>query len=75
VDRDVDIDAQGLKCPLPVLRLRQALAPLQPGQVVRLLADDPMAAVDVPHFCAEGGHRLVRYDADGEATIFVVEKG
>ena len=33
---------------------------LRPGQVVRLLADDPMADVDVPHFCAEQGHVLPR---------------
>ncbi|WP_338052131.1 sulfurtransferase TusA family protein [Roseicyclus persicicus] len=65
MDWDVEIDAQGLRCPLPVLRLRQRLAVLRAGQVVRLVADDPMAAVDVPHFCAEGGHRLVGQVAEG----------
>jgi len=72
---DVEIDAQGLKCPLPVLRLRQKLAALRPGQVVRLVADDPMAELDVPHFCTEGGHRLLAQAVEGGASAFFVAKG
>jgi tRNA 2-thiouridine synthesizing protein A len=69
------IDAIGLLCPLPVLRLRKRLLASAPGTVVTLLADDPAAAVDVPHFCAEGGHRLVSEDRDGAVRRFVVERG
>ncbi len=47
-----EIDAAGLLCPLPVLRLRKRLAALPQGAVVRLLATDPAAWVDVPHFSA-----------------------
>jgi tRNA 2-thiouridine synthesizing protein A len=75
MDWDVEIDAQGLKCPLPVLRLRQKLAALRSGQVVRLVADDPMADIDVPHFCAEGGHRLVGQAVEGRSSVFFVAKG
>ena len=75
MDWDVEIDAQGLKCPLPVLRLRQRLAALQTGQVVRLMADDPVAEIDVPHFCAEQGHRLIGTEMRGAAAVFFVEKG
>ncbi|HBH00238.1 MAG: sulfurtransferase TusA family protein [Rhodobacteraceae bacterium] len=59
MDADLEIDARGLRCPLPVLRAQRALNGLAPGQTLRLLADDPMAAIDLPHFCAESGHRLV----------------
>ena len=69
-DADAEIDATGLLCPLPVLRLRKRLAALPSGAVVSLLADDPAAHVDVPHFCAEGGHALL--SAEGHA--FVVRK-
>ena len=75
MDWDVEIDAQGLNCPLPVLRLRQRLAALRQGQVVRLVADDPMAEIDVPHFCAEQGHRLLASEMRGAATVFFVAKG
>lgn len=70
------VDARGLLCPLPVLRLRKALLAQPPGARVTLLATDSMAAVDVPHFCNGAGHRLVEQRAahDG-ATEFVVERG
>jgi tRNA 2-thiouridine synthesizing protein A len=71
---DIEIDAQGLRCPLPVLRLRQRLAVLAPGQVVRLVADDPMAVVDVPHFCTEGRHRLIAQSTEGGVPVFYVAK-
>ena len=68
---DLLVDALGLLCPLPVLRLRKRMADLPPGATVRLLADDPAAHVDVPHFCAEQGHAFL--GAEGHA--FDVRKG
>lgn len=68
------VDARDLLCPLPVLRLRKALLGVAPGQVVQLLATDPVAAVDVPHFCAEQGHALLDVaDCDG-ATLYRVRR-
>lgn len=70
------VDARGLLCPLPVLRLRKALADLPQGAQLRLIASDSMAAFDVPHFCAEAGHVMVemRDSADG-LLEFTVERG
>lgn len=56
---EIEVDARGLLCPLPVLRLRKRLLTAPRGQVVVLLATDPAAAIDVPHFCAESGHELL----------------
>ncbi|WP_134678563.1 sulfurtransferase TusA family protein [Paracoccus ravus] len=53
------IDARGLLCPLPVLKLRKALIPLAPGAQVQMIATDRAARIDVPHFCAESGHHLL----------------
>jgi tRNA 2-thiouridine synthesizing protein A len=75
MDPEVEIDATGLKCPLPVLRLRKRLEALPPGTVVRLLASDPMAAIDVPHFCAEGGHDFLGSDVSGAVPAYRVRKG
>lgn len=58
-DWDQEIDARGLLCPLPVLKARKRLMAMAPGQVLRLLASDPAAIVDVPHFCAEAGHAFL----------------
>lgn len=53
------IDATGLKCPLPVLKLRKALEPLGAGDRLVLVADDPVARLDVEHFCQTTGHSLL----------------
>ena len=74
-DWDLEIDALGLLCPLPVLRLRKRLELLRPGQVARLLADDPAALIDVPHFCGEAGHVLRGQEEKDAQLIFYVEKG
>jgi tRNA 2-thiouridine synthesizing protein A len=66
MDADLEIDALGLLCPLPVLRLRKRLAGQPSGAVVRLLADDPAAAIDVPHFCNEAGHAYLGAEAIGD---------
>lgn len=68
---DRDIDARGLRCPLPVLRAQRALRGLATGQVLRLQTDDPAAVIDVPHFCAEAGHTLLK----AEAGRFLIRKG
>ena len=64
---DLEVDATGLLCPLPVLRLRKRMQALPSGALVRLLADDPAAHVDVPHFCAEAGHAYL--GAEGHAFL------
>lgn len=71
---DLTIDARGHRCPVPTLRLRKALEGLEPGRRVRLLADDPMARVDVPHFAGEAGHAVLEARAEGGALSFLVEK-
>jgi tRNA 2-thiouridine synthesizing protein A len=67
------IDARGLNCPLPVLRLNKALKRLAPGTEVILLATDPAANRDVPVFCASHGHQVTRVD-EGEFFKFLIRK-
>ncbi|MFN7173526.1 MAG: sulfurtransferase TusA family protein, partial [Thermaurantiacus tibetensis] len=52
------VDARGLACPLPALRLARAVREAGPGRY-RLLADDPAAAVDIPALAAERGWMLL----------------
>lgn len=69
------IDARGHRCPVPTLKLRKALEAMAGGGTVRLIADDPMAKVDVPHFVAQGGHELLHQEQDGGAMTFTVRRG
>lgn len=69
------IDSSGRLCPLPVLRLRKAMAGQAKGALIRTRTTDPLALIDVPHFCAEAGHRIVDQTSEGAATVFTIEHG
>lgn len=69
---DDTLDACGLLCPLPVLKLRKRLKSMNIGAVIAMQADDPAAVIDVPHFCAESGNELISAtDADGVQTYLI----
>jgi len=68
------VDARGHRCPVPTLRLRRAMEGLGSGAVVRLLANDPMARIDVPHFAAEAGLEVLETSDDAGALSFRVRK-
>ncbi|NQV66954.1 MAG: sulfurtransferase TusA family protein, partial [Rhodobacteraceae bacterium] len=50
------------------------LSMMQSGERMRLLADDPMAQIDVPHFCTTAGHRLISQEKNGDQLIFLIER-
>ena len=62
------LDATGLLFPLPVLKLIKHLKSMKIGDVVAVLADDPAAAIDIPHFCNETGHTLISQKATRSCT-------
>ena len=69
------LDARSLLCPLPVLKARKRLQGMATGQDLSVLADDPAAVIDVPHFCTEQGHTLVHTEPRDGARLFVIRKG
>ena len=75
MDHDDELDARGLLCPLPVLKAARRMRALPGGAVLRLVADDPAAVVDVPHFCAENGHGLLHAAEEGGAQVYLIRKG
>ena len=70
----ITVDARGHRCPTPTLRLRRALETAEVGATVRLLADDPMARIDVPHFVQEAGHGLIEAAETQTGFSFLVRK-
>lgn len=74
MNADETIDARGLLCPLPVLKLRKRMKSLAPGATVALWADDPAAVIDVPHFCAEAGHSLVSVTEVDNHNVYLLQK-
>jgi tRNA 2-thiouridine synthesizing protein A len=72
---EILMDARGHRCPVPTLRLRRALEEAPAGGLVRLLADDPLARIDVPHFAASAGATVLEIvDAPNGAISFLVAK-
>ncbi len=74
-EADEDLDCEGLLCPLPVLRARKRLMAMEPGRVLRVRATDPMAAIDLPHFCAEAGHEFLGQSNDGGVAVYLLRRG
>jgi tRNA 2-thiouridine synthesizing protein A len=75
MDHDDELDARGLLCPLPVLKAARRIRALESGAVLRMLADDPAAIVDVPHFCAEQGHELLAAMESDGTQAYLIRKG
>ena len=71
---DTLLDARGLKCPLPVLRARNAIQSLAPGAVLHVLATDPGSVRDFQAFCEATGHTLVEQSEEGGAFSFRLRK-
>ena len=68
------LDLRGLKCPLPALMTRRALARAPVGLEIEVTADDPMAAVDIPHMCHEEGHTVVSQLREGSLIRLVIRR-
>lgn len=68
------LDLRGLKCPLPALFARRALEKAPSGAEIEVLADDPMARIDVPHMCRQEGYDVVSQNDDASGSRFVLRK-
>jgi tRNA 2-thiouridine synthesizing protein A len=71
---EIILDLSGLLCPLPVLKARKRLLAMRPGQILKVIATDPMSAIDMPHFCNEQGYTLLETATDGGALIFRIRR-
>jgi tRNA 2-thiouridine synthesizing protein A len=71
---ETTIDLRGLKCPLPALRARKALAKLPAGDVLVVECTDPLAELDIPNLVRETGDALEGRSRDGEVLVFRIRK-
>src|SRR3954454_13092954 len=71
---DKELDARGLNCPLPILRTKKALAELQSGQVLKVVATDPGAVKDFQAFSRQTGHPLLSHAQEQKEFIFFMRK-
>jgi tRNA 2-thiouridine synthesizing protein A len=68
------LDAQGLNCPLPILRAKKALKSMSTGQTLEVLATDPGAVADFQAFCRTTGNELVESNQNGKVYSFLIKR-
>lgn len=71
-ENPIRLDLRGYRCPAPVIKLEAALRKAPPGASVIAVADDPIAAVDIPHFCREAARPVRRLADESDAAVFLI---
>lgn len=71
---DAELDASGLPCPLPVLRVREALGRLEEGQTLYVVATDPESLKDIQAFARITQNELLEAREEEGKYYFVVRK-
>ncbi|OQK17496.1 SirA-like domain-containing protein [Methyloprofundus sedimenti] len=74
IEFNIEVDAAGLHCPLPLLRLKKALKGMLSGEIVRVIATDPAAHLDFGVYSEQTGHEIIEYIREEEQQIFYVQK-
>jgi tRNA 2-thiouridine synthesizing protein A len=71
---DKEVDARGLNCPLPILRAKKALADMQSGQILKVLATDPGSQRDFAAFAKQTGNQLVDIHTEEKTFVFMMKR-
>ncbi|MFO1195310.1 MAG: sulfurtransferase TusA family protein [Rhodoferax sp.] len=74
MNADVEVDARGLNCPLPILKAKKALNTMQSGQTLRVLATDAGSVRDFQAFAKQTGNELVEQQAVGAEYIHLMRR-
>ena len=71
---NIEVDAIGMNCPLPILRNKKALATMQSGEVLKVKATDAGAAHDFPAFAKQTGNELLFSGTEGNVLVFFLKR-
>ncbi len=71
---ETTLDLMGLKCPLPALKTRKALKSQPAGNRLVVIANDPLAEIDIPNLIRETGDRLLESRREADRLVFLIEK-
>lgn len=74
MQKDATLDAKGLMCPMPIVKLAKKIKEIQVGQVLEVIADDPGAKEDVPAWCQRTNHELVEMKQEGNVFYFYIRR-
>jgi tRNA 2-thiouridine synthesizing protein A len=69
------IDAKGLKCPMPVIKLQNAVRQAKPGDRLQILSTDKGVCQDIPSWCRINKHTIVEQAIDDSLYLFTIQVG
>ena len=71
---DKHIDCIGLFCPMPIVKTREAIQVMSPGELLAMLSDDPASDADMRSWCRITGHDLLEVSREDGVYRFLVRK-
>jgi tRNA 2-thiouridine synthesizing protein A len=71
---DKSVDCTGLFCPMPIVRTKQEMQGLKPGEILEIVADDPGFEKDLPAWCGLSGEKFLEIKREGPLFTGYVEK-
>lgn len=71
---NLELDARGLNCPLPILRAKKSIKSLETGQVLKIISTDPGSIKDFAAFCKQTGDELLSSEDTGSEFTFFIKK-
>lgn len=74
INADMELDARGLNCPLPILRAKKSINELEAGQVLRIIATDPGSVRDFEAFSKQTGNELLESAEENGEFVYLLKK-
>lgn len=74
MDAQKEIDTRGLNCPLPILKAKKALADMNSGEVLKILATDPGSVRDFQAFARQTGHELLEQSTSSQEFVHYLRR-
>ncbi|GED20047.1 MULTISPECIES: sulfurtransferase TusA family protein [Kurthia] len=71
---DLQLDAKGLSCPMPIVRTKKAMDQLESGQVLEVTVTDKGALADIPAWANASGNKIVKQQENGDEYVFILQK-
>jgi tRNA 2-thiouridine synthesizing protein A len=74
IEFNLELDASGLNCPLPLLRLKKTLIGMSSGDIVKVIATDPAAHLDFGVYADQTGHQIIHLIRESDRQVFFFKK-
>ncbi len=71
---DQTLNAEGLNCPLPIIKAKKALKGMEAGKVLEIRSTDPGSVADFAAFCSQTGNELLSSNTEGNVYLFEIKK-